>query len=259
MASSGFSQIRLYQNTTSSIPVGVYTDVTNDFLSTADSSTVIEDELYDYDGCNKTVSGLSPGTQYYFWVECIDEAGNSSGIQSLGSITTASSGPSSIAGNGTPLPVGTVVTASSNNDASRDPSYVFDGLFHYNDNQPNGGEWHSGFDRSAPHWLKIQFQQAYTITTYRIWSGQNGTPTWAPAYYQFQGSNDGTSWTTLDSRTNSPPPSWTGGDAGAVTAYVENAVASPGSYTQYRLYINGTPQENSLSAYAIIGEIELFT
>ena len=90
MASSGFSQIRLYQNTTSSIPVGVYTDVTNDFISTADSSTVIEDELYDYDGCNKTVTGLSPGTQYYFWVECIDEAGNSSGIQSLGSITTAS-------------------------------------------------------------------------------------------------------------------------------------------------------------------------
>ena len=89
MASSGFSQIRLYQNTNSSIPVGVYTDVTNDFISTADVSNVVEDELYDYDGCNKTVSGLNPGTQYYFWVECIDEAGNSSGIQSLGSITTA--------------------------------------------------------------------------------------------------------------------------------------------------------------------------
>ena len=53
-------------------------------------NTVIEDELCDYDGCNKTVSGLSPGTQYYFWVEAIDEVGNSSGIQSLGSITTAS-------------------------------------------------------------------------------------------------------------------------------------------------------------------------
>ena len=37
MASTGFSQIRLYQNTTSSIPVGVYTDVTADFISTADS------------------------------------------------------------------------------------------------------------------------------------------------------------------------------------------------------------------------------
>lgn len=88
MASSGFSQIRLYQNTSSTIPIGVYTDVTNDFLSSADASNVIPDQLYDYDGCNKTISGLSPGTQYWFWVEAIDETGNSSGIQSLGSITT---------------------------------------------------------------------------------------------------------------------------------------------------------------------------
>jgi len=91
--SSGFSQIRLYQNTSSTIPVGVYTDVTNDFILSADVTNVVEDVSYDYDGCNKTVSGLSPGTQYWFWVEAIDEAGNSSGIQSLGSITTASSVP----------------------------------------------------------------------------------------------------------------------------------------------------------------------
>ena len=85
---TGFSEIRLYQNTASTIPIGVYTDVTAELLSSAVSSTVVEGVSYVYDGCMKTVSGLLPGTQYWFWVEALDEAGNSSGISPLGSVTT---------------------------------------------------------------------------------------------------------------------------------------------------------------------------
>ena len=50
---------------------------------------MVEGVSYDYDNCLQTVSGLLPGTQYWFWVEVVDEAGNSSGIRPLGSVTTS--------------------------------------------------------------------------------------------------------------------------------------------------------------------------
>lgn len=84
---SGFSEIRLYQNTTSSIPVGVYTDVTADVIGSAMPMS-LGPTLYDYDNAIKTVTGLAPGTQYWFWIELIDAEGNSGGIQPLGSHTT---------------------------------------------------------------------------------------------------------------------------------------------------------------------------
>ena len=86
---SGFQQIRLYQNTSATIPVGVYTDVTSQFISTADATNIVPDVSYDYDGCDLTVTGLTAGTQYYYWIELIDEAGNSSGVLPIGDITTA--------------------------------------------------------------------------------------------------------------------------------------------------------------------------
>ena len=91
---SGFQQIRLYQNTVNTIP-GSFTDITS-VTSTAQSQTVNPGVLYDYNDCLKQVGSLSAGTEYWFWVECIDVEGNSSGIQSLGSITTS-------APQGTPL------------------------------------------------------------------------------------------------------------------------------------------------------------
>ena len=87
---SGFQQIRLYQSITSSIPVGVFTDITNQIISSANSSTVVPNVSYDYDGCEVTANDLTPGETYYFWVELIDSSGNSSGVRSLGNITTAS-------------------------------------------------------------------------------------------------------------------------------------------------------------------------
>ena len=88
---SGFSQIRLYQSTVATVPIGVYTDVTADFIGSATASSVVDGVSYDYDNAIKTVSGLAPDTLYWFWLEAIDSSGNSSGIRSLGSHVTAPS------------------------------------------------------------------------------------------------------------------------------------------------------------------------
>eukprot|EP00873_Tetraselmis_striata_P015584 jgi/Tetstr1/435848/TSEL_024736.t1 len=75
---SGIGEVRLYHNTANTIPVGVYDDITSQFTvgSTSDAANLVK-------------GGLSPGTQYWFWVEVIDVAGNESAILPLGSITTA--------------------------------------------------------------------------------------------------------------------------------------------------------------------------
>eukprot|EP00873_Tetraselmis_striata_P025927 jgi/Tetstr1/446191/TSEL_003591.t1 len=75
---SGIGEVRLYHNTANTIPVGVYDDITSQFTvgSTSDAANLVK-------------GGLSPGTQYWFWVEVIDVAGNESAILPLGNIITA--------------------------------------------------------------------------------------------------------------------------------------------------------------------------
>eukprot|EP00873_Tetraselmis_striata_P003585 jgi/Tetstr1/423849/TSEL_014475.t1 len=71
----------------------------------------------------KTVSGLSPGTAYWFWVELIDSAGNSSGIQPIGSQET----PSVTAIDGS---LATVTSTNPSFDKDLfSADYIFDGSF----------------------------------------------------------------------------------------------------------------------------------
>eukprot|EP00873_Tetraselmis_striata_P001630 jgi/Tetstr1/421894/TSEL_012794.t1 len=75
---SGIGEVRLYHNTANSIPVGVYDDITSQFTvgSTSDAANLVK-------------AGLSPGMQYWFWMEVIDVAGNESAIMPIGNIITA--------------------------------------------------------------------------------------------------------------------------------------------------------------------------
>ena len=82
---SGIGEVRLFHNNVNAIPVGVYEDITSSFTVGATSGTG-----------GLTKGGLDPGTQYWFWVELIDVAGNASAILPLGSITTASSEPAPV-------------------------------------------------------------------------------------------------------------------------------------------------------------------
>jgi predicted phage tail protein len=83
---SGASEVRLYRNTVDEVPLE-YTNVTAVVLnsSTKNHATGVKRYL---DGVT-TVSGLDPGTQY-FWVQLIDARGNTAGPQPAGSYTTPS-------------------------------------------------------------------------------------------------------------------------------------------------------------------------
>jgi hypothetical protein len=95
----------------------------------------------------------------------------------------------------------------------------------------SGDSWiavSSGFPpvTDFPQWLRYSFDAAVIVTSWSVdvfWSSVV-----YPQTVKFQGSNDGTTWTDLDSRIVSP------------TDTQPYAITTPGSYLHYRLYIYGT-------------------
>lgn len=56
-------------------------------------------------------------------------------------------------------------------------------------------------DSPAPHWLRYSFDEAVSVAAYGIWAHPSQTA-YVPKSWKFQGSNDGTTWTDLDEKTN---------------------------------------------------------
>jgi hypothetical protein len=110
----------------------------------------------------------------------------------------------------------------------------------------NGSEWMA--DNVIPCWLKATYGSAQTAGSYRLTSmtGQNSR---APGSWTLQGSNDGSSWTTLDTQTG-------------VTGWLDNTpkvytLAAPATYTQFR--INVTAKQAAGDGYINIGEFWLLS
>ena len=102
---------------------------------------------------------------------------------------------------------------------------------------------------ALPQWLQYQFPQPKIATAYSIapWDADN-FPTRCPNAWQFQGSNDGTTWDTLD--TQSGINTWVLSTTKIFT--FTNTTA----YTYYRLYItaNGGNAYTGLRLLSILGE-----
>lgn len=80
-------------------------------------------------------------------------------------------------------------------------------------------------------WISFQFTSAQTVATYALAPlNMSGNTSRTPSAWTFDGSNDGSSWTTLDTIT-----SQTGWSVGEIRTYT---IASPGSYVYYRLNIS---------------------
>ena len=82
------------------------------------------------------------------------------------------------------------------------------------------------YTNSFPAWLQYQFPTAQTVNKYII--SANSGYRW-PTAWQFQGSNNGTSWTTLHTVTGNP----------AVNGQYSFAFPNASAYTYYRLYVTG--------------------
>lgn len=89
--------------------------------------------------------------------------------------------------------------------------------------------WQTVAAPSYPIYWTTQFEAAKTIASYTLTSG--GDYAYAPSAWTFEGSNDGSSWTTLDTRSGQTFAN------GEVKTYT---VAAPASFVYYRLNITAS-------------------
>lgn len=83
---------------------------------------------------------------------------------------------------------------------------------------------------SLPGWVGYKFVSPKVINSYAVVSPSYPTHwPYAPSTWQFQGSNDGTNWTTVDTRSGI---TWS-----SARERKEFSIASPQSFLYYRLYV----------------------
>ncbi|MEO7100633.1 MAG: RICIN domain-containing protein [Luteolibacter sp.] len=159
--------------------------------------------------------------------------------------------------------IGEGANAAQDSVIPENPSLLnvtFGGTANDSINNPNGTEGAAkAFDGSsgtkwlcaAQCWLQYDFGTgvSQTIKRYDITSA-NDTPTRDPRDWQFQGSNDGSSWTAVDTRTAQPS---------FPNRYQKMSfnVASPGAYRYYRLNItaNNGATSTQLSELAMFSDV----
>lgn len=94
-------------------------------------------------------------------------------------------------------------------------------------------------------WIGYKFDSAKTVSRYTITAIDPAVG--LPKNFTFEGSNNGTSWNVLDTRTNQ---SWYSGEKKSFS------VNAPGSYTHYRINISATT--GSITQNLNVAEIEMF-
>jgi hypothetical protein len=105
-----------------------------------------------------------------------------------------------------------------------------------------GTNWDT-YGSALPHWLQFLFSSAKKVLGYTLVGYSN--PSYSPTAWTIQGSNNGSSWTTLDTRSGI---SWSANEKKWFK------VATPGTYTYYRIYITA----GGVSGEVIIVEMEYF-
>jgi len=106
--------------------------------------------------------------------------------------------------------------------------------------------WQSG-PANFPKWLEYQFAVAKTITQYTLTS-RNYQNVRAPKTWTFEGSNNGTTWVTLDTQTDITD--W----AASLNTQKTFPLLNTTAYLYYRLHISAT---NDVSGYVCVGELEM--
>jgi hypothetical protein len=123
-------------------------------------------------------------------------------------------------------------TASSN-FAGEIPLYAFDSF-------PNN-YWTTA--SGATGWVSVQYVSAKTVTKYSV-ARRDDSPTRNPKDWTLEGSNNGSTWTVIDTRTNITWPT-----AGELKRFTVNG--TPGAYTYYRLNVTANNGDSFLSVATI--------
>lgn len=178
-----------------------------------------------------TDATVTNGTTYYYVVTATNSAGASANSPEDSATPQA---PMVNAAFG-----GSANDSGNNSNGSEGAVKAFD--------QNVGSKWLS----SAVSWLQYDFGSGatQTIKRYTVTSA-NDVPTRDPKDWQFQGSNDGSSWATLDTRSNQSFS--TRFEAQSFT------ISSPGAYRYYRLNVtanggDGSTQLSELGLHTDVG------
>jgi hypothetical protein len=175
-------------------------------------------------GSSYTDRSVSNGTTYYYAVTASNSAGTS-GSSPVDSATPA-------------RPLVNVATGGMANDSANGQANAA-GAFDRN----SLTEW---FYSGVNGWLQYDLGRAETVQRYALTSSFDQVPR-DPKDWQLKGSNDGSTWTTLDTQANQ--------------SFVERyelktyPVANPGSYRYYRLEITAN---NGDGYFTDLGELGLF-
>ncbi len=169
-----------------------------------------------------TDKSVTNGTTYYYTVTAANSAGTSA--QSPEDSATPARAMVNVATGGT-------ANDSANNAANA--RYAFD--------QNSGTRW---FYTGVTGWLRYDLGHTETVRRYTVIS--SGDPVARdPKDWQFQGSNDGATWTTLDTQSD---------QAFATRLQLKSyTVASPAAYRYYRLNITANNGDGSFTDLSEFG------
>ncbi|WP_160114797.1 discoidin domain-containing protein [Aquimarina sp. AU474] len=190
-----------------------------------------------------TPGSLNTSSTYYWRVDEVNSLGTTTGP--VWSFTT---GTSISVDHTNPVGTGTI-TARAQINAVESADRVFDNL---SSNGAQNTDWSKWLDNggvpstSNPSWIQIQFPAALIVNKITITSA-NDVPDRDPENFNIQGSNNGTSWVTLNS--------WSGQTWVNRFERREFDFTNTNAYTYYRL--NTTKNRASINMTQIC-EIELF-
>jgi hypothetical protein len=170
-------------------------------------------------------TSVTNGTTYYYTVTATNAAG-----------TSANSPEDSVTPVHPLVNVATGGTATDSANNATNAGYAFD--------QNSASYWFYG---GVTGWLKYDLGHTETVQRYTVISSTESRTGRDPKDWQFQGSNDGVTWTTLDTQS---------GQAFANRQQMNSyTIATPGAYRYYRLNITSN---NGDTGFVALSELGLF-
>ncbi len=163
-------------------------------------------------------------------------------------------------GGGTWLGIAMTADSDSGYVASADSenaSFAFTAFDHTAAARPYPNVWHADqHDMSiTPHWLQLQFPSTVQVNSYTLWKRSDDF-TYSPSNFALMGSNDGSSWTTYDTRTTGFDTAyWTANDSSGVLTVTGSA-----SHAYWRLNITDTAGAAPAQyGYTYLSQLQLFS